>query len=120
MIHSKREARMKLLGVLSLTLMAGASICDAQAMSMTDRQAGHATGLLHLVGNTSSNSSSNTSSNSSAGRSSYVHTHSWSIDSDDGRRRRSTRETIRIKRYGPGDERYYRQGRSRRDGRDDD
>jgi hypothetical protein len=107
---------MKAILAWSLAFIAGGSICQAQAMSIDNRPAGFATALVHLVGNTSSNSSSNTSSNSSAGRSSYVHTHSWSIVSDEGRR--GARETIRIKRYTPNNERYYRRGRHRE--RDDD
>jgi hypothetical protein len=67
------------------------------------------------AGNTSSNSSSNTSSNSSAHGSSYVHTHRWSVDSDDDRRRRSVRGSTRIERYTPGYGRYRPRGR-----RDDD
>jgi hypothetical protein len=106
---------MKSFAVWSLAGVAGVSICQAQAMSIGSWQASHPAGLLHLVGNTSSNSSSNTSSNSSGGRSSYVHTHSWSVDSDDGRRRRSTRETIRIERYTPNNRRYYLQRRQRDD-----
>ena len=42
--------------------------------------------------NTSSNSSSNTSSNSSAHGSSYIHTHRWSVDSDDGRGAQCSRQ----------------------------
>jgi hypothetical protein len=75
------------------------------------------------AGNTSSNSSSNTSSNSSSNGSSYVHTHRWSVDSDDGRRRRIDRGTTRIERYAPAYGRYdrgrYDRARRGRD-RDDD
>ena len=80
-----------------------------------DRLAERAGDLIQLAGNTSSNSSSNTSSNSSNGRSSYVHTHRWSVDSDDGRRRRFIRGGTHIERYGPA----VRYRGSRRD-RDDD
>ena len=88
------EAAMKLLWIASATLL----ICSAAQ-----------------AGNTSSNSSSNTSSNSSNGRSSVVHTHTWSVDSDDNRRRRSVGGTTRLERYTPGERRY----RVRRE-RDDD
>ena len=57
--------------------------------------------LVILAGNTSSNSSSNTSWNQSNGRSSIVHTHRWSIDSDDSRRRRVMRGTTHVERYRP-------------------
>ena len=70
---------------------------------------------MAVAGNTSSNSSSNTSSNSSNGRSTIVHTHRWSMDSDDGRRRRVIRGTTHIERYRPA-VRY----RWPRRGRDDD
>jgi len=68
-----------------------------------------------LAGNTSSNSSSNTSSNSSAHGSSYIHTHRWSIESDNGRRR-SVRGSTRIERYAPSNRQYKRWRR----GDDDD
>jgi len=58
------------------------------------------------AGNTSSNSSSNTSSNSSAHGSSYVHTHQWSVDSDNGRGRNIVRGSTRIERYVPNRQRY--------------
>ena len=70
--------------------------------------------LIVLAGNTSSNSSSNTSSNQSNGRSSIVHTHRWSIDSDNGRRR-VIRGTTRVERY-----RSEARHRGWRRGRDDD
>jgi hypothetical protein len=73
---------------------------------------------LASAGNTSSNSSSNTSSDSGSHGSSYRHSHSWSVDSDDGRRRRVTRGSTYIERYSPGFERSYRSRRLR--GRDDD
>jgi hypothetical protein len=69
------------------------------------------------AGNTSSNSSSNTSSDSGSHGSSYRHSHSWSIDSDDGRRRRVIRGSTHIDRYVP---RYDRSYRARRFDRDDD
>jgi hypothetical protein len=69
------------------------------------------------AGNTSSNSSSNTSSDSGSHGSSYRHSHSWSIDSDDGRRRRVIRGSTYIDRYVP---RYDRPYRARRFMRDDD
>jgi hypothetical protein len=99
---------MKLLFVSSVVLLAGGTGGQAHAMPNAVRSAGDSSGMIHLIGNTSSNSSSNTSSNSSSGSSSYVHTHSWSVDSDDGRRRRIKRGTTRIERYSPNDERYYR------------
>jgi hypothetical protein len=107
---------MKLLFAWSVVLLAGAALDQAQALTIGGRSAGDLSGIVHLVGNTSSNSSSNTSSNSSSGSSSYVHTHSWSVDSDDGYRRRINRGTTRIERYSPGHERYYRQRRDRRYG----
>jgi hypothetical protein len=86
----------------------------AQAQAPGDRSAEIPAASIQLAANQSSNSSSNTSSNSSAGGSSYVHTHTWSVDSNDGRRRRSVGGTTRIERYTPGFERrYYR--RDRRD-----
>jgi hypothetical protein len=86
----------------------------AQAQTPGDRNAGTPAATIQLAANQSSNSSSNTSSNSSAGGSSYVHTHTWSVDSHDGRRRRSVGGTTRIERYTPrGERRYYR--RDRRD-----
>jgi hypothetical protein len=72
---------------------------------------------LATAGNTSSNSSSNTSSDSGSHGSSYRHSHSWSIDSDDGRRRRVIRGSTHIDRYVP---RYDRSYRARRFDRDDD
>ncbi len=71
-----------------------------------------------LAGNTSSNSSSNTSSDSGSRGSSYRHSHDWSVDSDDGRRRRVLRGSTYIERYSPPYERSYRQRRFRE--RDDD
>jgi hypothetical protein len=71
-----------------------------------------------LAGNTSSNSSSNTSSDSGSHGSSYRHNHNWSVDSDDGRRRRVIRGSTYIERYAPSFERSYRQRRFRE--RDDD
>jgi hypothetical protein len=70
------------------------------------------------AGNTSSNSSSNTSSDSGSHASSYRHSHNWSVDSDDGRRRRVIRGSTQIERYAPSLERSYRQRRLRE--RDDD
>jgi hypothetical protein len=70
------------------------------------------------AGNTSSNSSSNTSSDSGSHGSSYRHSHNWSVDSDDGRRRRVIRGSTHIERYAPSFERSYRQRRFRE--RDDD
>jgi hypothetical protein len=70
------------------------------------------------AGNTSSNSSSNTSSDSGSHGSSYRHTHNWSVDSDDGRRRRVLRGSTYIERYSPRYERSYRMRRFRE--RDDD
>ncbi|MDQ8727783.1 hypothetical protein [Bradyrhizobium sp. LHD-71] len=63
-----------------------------------------------FAGNTSSNSSSNTSSDSGSHGSSYRHTHNWSVDSDDGRRRRVIRGSTIIDRYTPN----YRNDRPRR------
>jgi hypothetical protein len=111
---------MKLLCAWTIVLLGGAAIGNAHAMPYGDRSTDGANTILHLIGNTSSNSSSNTSSNSSSGRSSYVHTHSWSVDSDDGYRRRATRGTTRIERYGPTYRRYDRQRRYRHFGMDDD
>jgi hypothetical protein len=88
---------------------------SAGATPPSERLADRAGGLIQLAGNTSSNSSSSTSSNSSNGRSTIVHTHRWSVDSDDGRRRRVIRGTTHIERYRPT-VRY----RSPRRGRDDD
>jgi hypothetical protein len=73
---------------------------------------------MALAGNTSSNSSSNTSSDSGSRGSSYRHSHDWSVDSDDGRRRRVLRGSTYIERYSPSYERSYRQRRFRE--RDDD
>ena len=87
---------MKLLFAMSIPLLFCAAA--SQAAPLNARPAGYAAGILHLAGSTSSNSSSNTSSNSSSGRSSYVRTHSWSVDSDDGYRRRKDRG-VRIERY---------------------
>jgi hypothetical protein len=98
---------MKLVLTLSAVILVGSAIGEALAMPAGGRIAGNMPDMIHFVGNTSSNSSSNTSSNSSSGRSSYVHTHSWSVDSDDGRRRRVTRGTTRIERHSPGAVRYY-------------
>ena len=72
---------------------------------------------IATAGNTSSNSSSNTSSDSGSHGSSYRHSHSWSIDSDDGRRRRVIRGSTYIDRYVPRPDRSYR---ARRLYRDDD
>ena len=72
---------------------------------------------MALAGNTSSNSSSNTSSDLVCGLS-YRHSHDWSVDSDDGRRRRVLRGSTYIERYSPSFERSYRQRRLRE--RDDD
>lgn len=52
-------------------------------------------------GNTSSNSSSNTSSDSGSHGASYRHSHNWSVDSDDGRRRRVIRGSTMIERFTP-------------------
>jgi hypothetical protein len=71
-----------------------------------------------FAGNTSSNSSSNTSSDSGSHGSSYRHSHNWSVDSDDGRRRRVIRGQTYIERYSPP-ERAYRLRRHRFE-RDDD
>jgi hypothetical protein len=76
-------------------------------------------GHVQLAGNTSSNSSSNTSSNSSANGSSYIHTHRWSVDSDDGRRRNRVGGTTRIERYAPSYRRYDPSRRARDSGDDD-
>jgi hypothetical protein len=87
----------------------------AQAQTPFDGSLDTPAARLWLARNTSSNSSSNTSSNSSGGRSSYVHTHTWSVDSDDGRRRRSVGGTTRIERYTPGYDGRYRSRRYNRD-----
>jgi hypothetical protein len=71
-----------------------------------------------LAGNTSSNSSSNTSSDSGSHGSSYRHSHNWSVDADDGRRRRVIRGSTHIERYAPSFDRSYRSRRLRE--RDDD
>jgi hypothetical protein len=63
-----------------------------------------------VAGNTSSNSSSNTSSDSGSHGSSYRHSHTWSVDSDDGRRRRIVRGSTHIERHAPA----MRHDRSRR------
>ena len=70
------------------------------------------------AGNTSSNSSSNTSSDSGSHGSSYRHSHNWSVDTDDGRRRRVIRGSTHIERYSPRLERSHRWRRLRE--RDDD
>jgi hypothetical protein len=90
--------------ISSFALLACVAMTHAQAMPMADRADGGPSALIQLVGNTSSNSSSNTSSDSGARGSSYVHRHNWSIDSDDGYRRRVTRGSTRIERYTPGKE----------------
>jgi hypothetical protein len=92
----------------------------AHAMPMADQVSGSAPAQVLLTGNTSSNSSSNTSSNQSAGGSSVVHTHTWSIDSDRGSRRRSVRGSTRIERYAPSNQGYYRHRRDRGYRFDDD
>jgi hypothetical protein len=71
------------------------------------------------AGNTSSNSSSNTSSDSGSHGSSYRHSHDWSVDTSDGRRRRVVRGSTTIERYVPRLERSYRLRRIR-PARDDD
>jgi hypothetical protein len=102
---------MKRLLISSAALLVCAT---AQAQAQGSRNAETPAVSIQLAANQSSNSSSNTSSNSSAGGSSYVHTHTWSVDSHDSRRRRSVGGTTRIERYTPSRERrYYR--RDRRD-----
>jgi hypothetical protein len=76
------------------------------------------TAAAAVAGNTSSNSSSNTSSDSGSHGSSYRHSHNWSVDSDDGRRRRVLRGSTRIERYAPPFDRSYRMRRFHE--RDDD
>jgi hypothetical protein len=102
---------MKTLVVSSIAAL----LCAGAGAAAADRVADRAGSLIQLAGNTSSNSSPNTSSNSSNGRSTIVHTHRWSVDSDDGRRRRVIRGTTHIERYRPT----VRYRSSRRD-RDDD
>ncbi len=99
---------------LIISLAAFAGMC-ASAAAAPPGGAAPADDFVVLAGNTSSNSSSNTSSNQSNGRSSIVHTHRWSIDSGDGRRRRVIGGTTRIERYRP-EVRH----RAWRRGRDDD
>src|SRR5687768_7904012 len=79
-----------------ITLLA---VGSAHAMPLDGGSAVRAGDVIQLAGNTSSNSSSNTSSNQSGGRSSVVRTHRWSIDSDDGRRRRVIGGITQIERY---------------------
>jgi hypothetical protein len=81
----------------------------AQASADTNRSAFEP--RILLAGNTSTNTSTNTSNNTSSRGSSYTHTHNWSVDSDDGRRRRSVGGTTRIERYESGNERRYRRRR---------
>ena len=109
---------MKQLLMPCFALLTCVSAAQAQAMTSGDRTL-EGPAHIRLVGNTSSNSSSNTSSDSGSSGSSYVHTHRWSVDSDDRYGRRSVRGSTRIERYAPP-ERSYRQRRDRRYHFDDD
>jgi hypothetical protein len=71
------------------------------------------TAAAAVAGNTSSNSSSNTSSDSGSRGTTFRHSHNWSIDTDDGRRRRMLQGSTRIERYAPPFDRSYRLRRFR-------
>ena len=77
---------MRRLLISTASLLVGAA---AHAQTTADRNGNDPPPRIWLAGNTSTNTSTNTSNNTSSRGSSYVHTHTWSVDSDDGRRRQS-------------------------------
>ena len=101
---------MKSIWSASIAILGGVAFAggEPQAFPLAGPPVAESPASMHLAGNTSSNSSSNTSSNSSARGSSYVHTHNWSVDSDDDVRRRSVRGSTRIERYVPAPNRHRR------------